>query len=56
VLAQCGGTGMALVPGPLGFGGMVIDPLPPHDLYFAHDLMSVVKYEVRTGNSYVFSL
>jgi len=56
VLDGCGGTGMALVPGPLNFGGMVIDPLPPHDLYFAHDLFSVVKYEVRTGNSYIFSL
>ncbi len=56
VLEGCGGTGMPLVPGPLNFGGMVIDPLPPHDLYFAHDLFAVVKYEVTTGNSYIFSL
>lgn len=56
VLEGCGGTGMALVPGPLNFGGMVIDPAGDHDLYFAHDIFSVVKYEVRTGNSYIFSL
>ena len=56
ILSRCGGPGMALVPGPLGFGGMVIDPKPPHDLYFAHDLSAVVKYEVKTGNSYVLSL
>ena len=56
ILATCNNTGKALVPGPLGFGGMVIDPQPPHNLYFAHDLMSVVKYDPLTGNGYTFSL
>lgn len=56
LIATCNNTGRALVPGPLGFGGMIIDPQPPHDLYFAHDLMSVVKYDPRTGNAYTFSL
>lgn len=56
VLPFCGGTGMALTPGPLNFGGMVIDPLPPHDLFFAHDGFAIVKYEVETGNAYNFSL
>ena len=49
-------TGTPLIPGYLSFGGMMIDPSPPHDLYFAHDLFSIVKYEIKTGNSYIFSL
>jgi hypothetical protein len=56
ILGGCGGTGTPLIPGYLNFGGMVIEPDEPHNLYFAHDLFSVVKYEVRTGNSYIFSL
>jgi hypothetical protein len=52
----CGNTGTPLIPGYLSFGGMMIDPAPPHDLYFAHDLFSVVKYEIKTGNSYILSL
>jgi hypothetical protein len=55
-LSFCGGTGMGLVRGPLNFGGFVIDPEPPHELYVAHDKFAIVKYEVRTGNSYIFSL
>lgn len=56
ILGGCGGTGIALVPGYLSYGGFVIDPLEPHHMYFAHDLFSVVKYETRTGNAYIFSL
>jgi len=56
LLAGCNGVGKALVPGPLNFGGMVLDPEEPHDAFFAHDLMSVVKYDVTTGNAYIFSL
>jgi hypothetical protein len=56
ILGGCGGTGLALIPGYLSYGGMIIDPDPPHNLYFAHDLFSVVKYEVKTGNAYIHSL
>lgn len=56
VMQFCEGTGMPLTPGPLNFGGMVIDPLPPHDLFFAHDGFAIVKYEVKTGNAFNFSL
>ena len=56
ILGGCGGTGIPLIPGYLNFGGMVVDPLEPHHLYFAHDLFSVVKYETRTGNAYILSL
>ena len=56
IQATCGSTGTALVPGYLNFGGMAFDPAPPHDLIFAHDLFAVVRYEVRTGNAYTFSL
>jgi hypothetical protein len=56
ILGGCGGTGLALIPGYLSYGGMIIDPDPPHNLYFAHDLLSVVKYEVKTGNAYIHSL
>ncbi len=56
ILGGCGGTGTSLIPGYLSYGGMIIDPVEPHDLYFAHDLFSVVKYEVKTGNSYILSL
>jgi hypothetical protein len=35
---------------------MVIDPEPPHHLFFAHDLFSVVEYDPTTGNAYTFSL
>jgi hypothetical protein len=55
-IATCNDTGKALLPGPLGFGGMVIDPEPPHHLFFAHDLFSVVEYDPTTGNAYTFSL
>ena len=54
--ANCNNVGTALVPGFLNFGGFIIDPLPPHDLFFAHDLFSVVRYEVKTGNAYILSL
>ncbi|MFO0748217.1 MAG: hypothetical protein U1F43_21535 [Myxococcota bacterium] len=54
--AACDNVGMALVPGPLNLGGFAIDPLPPHDLFFAHDLFSIVRYETKTGNAYIFSL
>ncbi len=56
VLSTCGNTGTALIPGYLSYGGMVIAPNPPNDLYFAHDLFSIVKYEITTGNAYDFSL
>ncbi len=56
IQGACGNTGTSLIPGYLSYGGMIIDPSPPHDLYFAHDLFSVVKYEVKTGNSYILSL
>ena len=56
IQGACGNTGTSLIPGYLSFGGMIMDPSPPHDLYFAHDLFSVVKYEVKTGNSYTISL
>jgi hypothetical protein len=45
-----------LVPGPLNFGAMVIDPLPPHDLFFAHDIISVVRHDTSTGNTNTISL
>lgn len=51
----CGGVGR-FNPGPLNFGAMVIDPQPPHDLYFAHDIISVVRYDVTTGNTNIISL
>jgi hypothetical protein len=51
----CGGVGR-FNPGPLNYGAMIIDPLPPHDLYFAHDILSVVRYNVSTGNSNIISL
>ncbi|MBI5607327.1 MAG: hypothetical protein HY902_00435 [Deltaproteobacteria bacterium] len=56
IQGACGNTGTALIPGYLSYGGMIIDPSPPHDLYFAHDLFAVVKYEIKTGNSYILSL
>jgi len=55
-LTACGGTGKALIPGYLNFGGFVIDPEGDHNLYFAHDTMAIVKYDVKTGNAYTFSL
>ncbi|TNF32886.1 MAG: hypothetical protein EP329_09075 [Deltaproteobacteria bacterium] len=54
--AACDNVGIALVPGPLNFGGFAIDPAPPHDLVFAHDMFSIVRYEVKTGNAYILSL
>jgi len=54
--AACDNVGIALVPGPLNFGGFAIDPAPPHDLVFAHDMFSVVRYETKTGNAYILSL
>jgi hypothetical protein len=56
ILPFCGGTGMPLVRGPLNFGGFVIDPQSPNHLYFAHDIFAIVKYDVKTGNAYNFSL
>lgn len=56
VLSTCGNTGTALPPGPLNLGGMVIDPEGDHDLFFAHDLFSIARYDTITGNSYTFSL
>jgi hypothetical protein len=56
IQAACGNTGTPLIPGYLSYGAMAIDPSEPHDLYFAHDLFSVVKYEIKTGNSYILSL
>ncbi len=55
-LTACGGTGKALIPGYLNFGGFVIDPEGDHNLYFAHDTMAIVKVDVKTGNAYTFSL
>ncbi|MEY3014074.1 MAG: hypothetical protein RIT45_2809, partial [Pseudomonadota bacterium] len=54
--ATCGNTGTSLILGYLNFGGMAIDPSPPHNLVFAHDLSAIVRYEIKTGNAYTFSL
>jgi len=56
MIPTCGGTGTALIPGYLSYGGFIIDPEPPHHLFFAHDLFAVVRYDPRTGNAYSFSL
>lgn len=45
-----------LIPAYLSYGVMIIEPLPPHDLRFAHDLFSVVKCEVKTRSSHILSL
>ncbi len=55
-MPACGGTGKALIPGYLNFGGFAIDPEGDHALYFAHDLFAIVKYDPKTGNAYTFSL
>jgi hypothetical protein len=40
----------------LNFGGSWLDPQDPDVVYFAHDSMGIVKYEVSTGNSLIWSL
>ena len=35
---------------------MLIDPQPPHDLDFAHDILSVVRDEASAGNANIISL
>lgn len=51
----CDTTGR-FVPGALERGGMVIDPEDPRHVYFAHDNVSVVKYDTQTANAVIHSL
>lgn len=40
----------------LSYGGFWFDPANSDIVYFAHDTMGIVKYEVSTGNSIVWSM
>ena len=40
----------------LNYGGFWLDPNDSDIVYFAHDTMGIVKYEVSTGNSIVWSM
>jgi hypothetical protein len=40
----------------LNYGGFWFDPADSDIVYFAHDAMGIVKYEVSTGNSIVWSM
>ena len=54
-LEACAGNSVG-IGGVMKRGGMVIDPNPPHDLFFAFDGISVIRLDQATLNVNVISL
>lgn len=54
IRASCDGNGAPLG-GPMGKGAMIIDEMPPHDIFLAHDNEAVIRIDQATWNHNIIS-